>query len=158
VNKVDGRNIMEAAILNNIVSIIVPIRKQIATSKAILQFCSVFQHTFIDYLGVSCNAPYHIHFQISQVQLPTFETSQKRKRRRRRRGRGGEEGKEERERKGEGEKEEKKRRRKRRRKMTTKFLNRVSLHSLDCPGTHSVDQAGLELTEIYLPLPPEYWY
>jgi hypothetical protein len=23
-----------------------------------------------------------------------------------------------------------------------------------CPGTHSVDQAGLELTEIHLPLPP----
>jgi hypothetical protein len=27
--------------------------------------------------------------------------------------------------------------------------------SLVCPGTHSVDQAGLELTEIYLPLPSE---
>ena len=26
-----------------------------------------------------------------------------------------------------------------------------------CPGTHSVDQAGLELTEIHLPLPPECW-
>ena len=26
-----------------------------------------------------------------------------------------------------------------------------------CPGTHSVDQAGLELTEIRLPPPPEYW-
>lgn len=24
-----------------------------------------------------------------------------------------------------------------------------------CPGTHSVEEAGLELTEIYLPLPPE---
>ena len=24
-----------------------------------------------------------------------------------------------------------------------------------CPGTHSVDQAGLDLTEIRLPLPPE---
>ncbi|KAM7317276.1 hypothetical protein ACRRTK_023578 [Alexandromys fortis] len=26
-----------------------------------------------------------------------------------------------------------------------------------CPGTSSVDQAGLELTEIRLPLPPECW-
>uniref|UniRef100_A0A8C8UFW4 Protein orai-3 n=1 Tax=Peromyscus maniculatus bairdii TaxID=230844 RepID=A0A8C8UFW4_PERMB len=26
-----------------------------------------------------------------------------------------------------------------------------------CPGTHSVDQAGLELREIHLPLPPECW-
>ena len=25
------------------------------------------------------------------------------------------------------------------------------------PGTHSVDQAGHKLTEIYLPLPPECW-
>jgi hypothetical protein len=25
------------------------------------------------------------------------------------------------------------------------FRDRVSLYSLDCPGTHSVDQAGLEL-------------
>ena len=25
------------------------------------------------------------------------------------------------------------------------------------PGTHSVDQAGLELTDIHLPLPPECW-
>jgi hypothetical protein len=25
------------------------------------------------------------------------------------------------------------------------FRNRVSLYSLGCPGTHSVDQAGLEL-------------
>ena len=32
--------------------------------------------------------------------------------------------------------------------------DRVSLCSLGCPGTHSVDQAGLELTEIHLPLPP----
>ena len=23
-----------------------------------------------------------------------------------------------------------------------------------CPGTHSLDQAGLEITEIHLPLPP----
>jgi hypothetical protein len=28
---------------------------------------------------------------------------------------------------------------------------------LSCPGTHSVDQAGLKLTEIYLPLPPKSW-
>jgi hypothetical protein len=26
-----------------------------------------------------------------------------------------------------------------------------------CLGTHSVDQPGLELTEIHLPLPPECW-
>ena len=26
-----------------------------------------------------------------------------------------------------------------------------------CPGTHSIDQAGLELTEICLALPPECW-
>jgi hypothetical protein len=35
--------------------------------------------------------------------------------------------------------------------------HRVSLCSPGCPGTHSVDQAGLELTEIYLPLPPKCW-
>uniref|UniRef100_A0A8C8UP70 Uncharacterized protein n=1 Tax=Peromyscus maniculatus bairdii TaxID=230844 RepID=A0A8C8UP70_PERMB len=28
---------------------------------------------------------------------------------------------------------------------------------LDCPGTHFVDQAGLELTEICLPLPHKCW-
>jgi hypothetical protein len=33
----------------------------------------------------------------------------------------------------------------------------VSLGSSGCPGTHFVDQAGLELTEIHLPLPPECW-
>ena len=27
----------------------------------------------------------------------------------------------------------------------------------DCPGTSSVDQAGLKLAEIRLPLPPEGW-
>ena len=32
------------------------------------------------------------------------------------------------------------------------FRDRVSLCSPGCPGTHSVDQAGLELTEIHLPL------
>ena len=34
---------------------------------------------------------------------------------------------------------------------------RVSLCSPVCPGTHSVDQAGLRLTEIHLPLPPKCW-
>jgi hypothetical protein len=33
--------------------------------------------------------------------------------------------------------------------------DRASLCSLGCPGTYSVDQAGLELTEICLPLPPQ---
>ena len=37
------------------------------------------------------------------------------------------------------------------------FQDRVSLCSPGCPGTRSVDQAGLELTEIHLPLPPERW-
>lgn len=32
--------------------------------------------------------------------------------------------------------------------------DRVFLCNLDCPGTHLVDQVGLELTEIHLPLPP----
>jgi hypothetical protein len=36
------------------------------------------------------------------------------------------------------------------------FQDRVSLCSPDCPGTHSVDQAGLELRN-HLPLPPECW-
>ena len=37
------------------------------------------------------------------------------------------------------------------------FLNKtdISLCSLGCPGAHYVDQAGLELTEIHLSLPPE---
>jgi hypothetical protein len=36
------------------------------------------------------------------------------------------------------------------------FQDRVSLCSPGCPGTHFVDQAGLELNlEIRLPLPPE---
>ena len=26
-----------------------------------------------------------------------------------------------------------------------------------CPGIHSVDQVGFELTEIHLPLPPKCW-
>ena len=33
----------------------------------------------------------------------------------------------------------------------------VSLCSPGCFGTHHVDQAGLELTEIDLPLPPKCW-
>ena len=38
------------------------------------------------------------------------------------------------------------------------FQNSVSLRSFGaCPGTHSVDQAGFELTEIRLPLPPGCW-
>jgi hypothetical protein len=39
------------------------------------------------------------------------------------------------------------------------FGDRVSLCSPGCPGTHSVDQAGLqvELTEIHLSLPPKCW-
>jgi hypothetical protein len=39
--------------------------------------------------------------------------------------------------------------------FTYLFRDRISLHSPGCPGTHSVDQAGLKLTEILLPLPPE---
>ena len=35
--------------------------------------------------------------------------------------------------------------------------DRVSLYSPGCPGTHPVGQAGLKLTEILLPLPPECW-
>ena len=36
------------------------------------------------------------------------------------------------------------------------FQDRVSLYnSSSYLGTHSVDQAGLELTETYLPLPPK---
>jgi hypothetical protein len=34
--------------------------------------------------------------------------------------------------------------------------DRVSLYSPGCPGTHSVDQAGLEL-RIHLCLPPKCW-
>lgn len=37
------------------------------------------------------------------------------------------------------------------------FQDKVPLCSLGCPRAHSVDQAGLELTEIHLPLPPERW-
>jgi hypothetical protein len=36
------------------------------------------------------------------------------------------------------------------------FQDRVSLCSPGCPGTHFVDQAGLELRN-HLPLPPECW-
>ena len=37
------------------------------------------------------------------------------------------------------------------------FLRQGLSQSSDCPGTHYVDQVGLELTEICLPLPPECW-
>ena len=37
------------------------------------------------------------------------------------------------------------------------FWDRVSLCSPDCPRTHSIDQAGFELIEIHLPLPPKCW-
>ncbi|XP_037067742.1 cAMP-specific 3',5'-cyclic phosphodiesterase 4C isoform X1 [Peromyscus leucopus] len=37
------------------------------------------------------------------------------------------------------------------------FPDGVSLCSPDCPGSRSVVQAGLELTEIRLPLPPQCW-
>jgi hypothetical protein len=36
------------------------------------------------------------------------------------------------------------------------FGDSISLCSPGSPGTHSIDQAGLESTEICLPLPPEY--
>jgi hypothetical protein len=37
------------------------------------------------------------------------------------------------------------------------FRDRVSLYSPGCPGTHSVDQAGLELINPPASLPPECW-
>ena len=37
------------------------------------------------------------------------------------------------------------------------FPDRISLCSPGCPETHSVDQAGLELTEIHMPLPLKCW-
>ena len=37
------------------------------------------------------------------------------------------------------------------------FLDRVSMYSPSCLGTYFIDQAGLKLTEICLPLPPECW-
>ena len=37
------------------------------------------------------------------------------------------------------------------------FQDRVSLSSPGSPGISCVDQTGLELTEIHLPLPPECW-
>ena len=40
--------------------------------------------------------------------------------------------------------------------MVLVFLSQ-DLSGPSWPGTHYVDQAGLELTEIHLPLPPEYW-
>ena len=42
--------------------------------------------------------------------------------------------------------------------LSSVFWDRVSLcKSPGCPGTHYVDQDGLKLTEICLPLPPECW-
>jgi hypothetical protein len=35
---------------------------------------------------------------------------------------------------------------------------KVSLNSPGCPRTHFVDQAGFELTENSLPLPPSAWH
>jgi hypothetical protein len=35
------------------------------------------------------------------------------------------------------------------------FKGKVTLHGPGYPITHCIDWAGLELTEIYLPLPPE---
>lgn len=37
------------------------------------------------------------------------------------------------------------------------FPARVSLYSSGCPGISSVDLAGFELLEIYLPLPSKRW-
>ena len=37
------------------------------------------------------------------------------------------------------------------------FQDMVSLCSLDCPRTSSVDQTSFKLIEIHLPLPPERW-
>jgi hypothetical protein len=37
------------------------------------------------------------------------------------------------------------------------FQDRVSLCSCGCPGSYSVNLAGLELTEICLCLPSKYW-
>jgi hypothetical protein len=37
------------------------------------------------------------------------------------------------------------------------FKTGVFLCSPGCPGTSSENQAALKLTEIPLPLPPEYW-
>jgi hypothetical protein len=37
------------------------------------------------------------------------------------------------------------------------FQDIVSLGSPGCPGTHSIDQGGLKLTDICLPLLPKCW-
>lgn len=37
------------------------------------------------------------------------------------------------------------------------FLVSISLCSFGFPGTHYVNQANLELTEMFLSLPAEYW-
>ena len=39
----------------------------------------------------------------------------------------------------------------------THIEDRASLCSPGCPETHTVAQAGLELTDIHLPLPPKCW-
>jgi hypothetical protein len=38
------------------------------------------------------------------------------------------------------------------------FWGTVSLYGPDWPGTHFVDQIGLELTKLCQSLPPEFWY
>jgi hypothetical protein len=38
-----------------------------------------------------------------------------------------------------------------------RFVFKTASHYLGCPRTHSVDQAGLKITEIHLPLPPKCW-
>lgn len=38
------------------------------------------------------------------------------------------------------------------------FSEKGFLHSFRmCPGTHCIDEAGLQLTDIHLPLSPECW-
>jgi len=37
------------------------------------------------------------------------------------------------------------------------FLDTVFQCTLDCPGTHYVDQAGLEFTNIHMFLSPKFW-
>jgi hypothetical protein len=37
------------------------------------------------------------------------------------------------------------------------FQDKLCLYSPGCPGTHSVDQAGLELRKVRLPLTPKCW-
>ena len=37
------------------------------------------------------------------------------------------------------------------------FWDKISLCSFGCPGAHFVEQSGLRLTKIHLPLPPKCW-